>query len=134
MHDAHWYKDAIIYELRIRSFYDSNNDGIGDIRGLTEKLDYLQDLGVNTIWLLPFYPSPLRDDGYDIAEYQNVHPSVGTLKDFRALLKEAHRRGLSVCTWTVNDRVRAAQLVADDIDGVCTDVPEHLEEAVRGSR
>jgi maltose alpha-D-glucosyltransferase / alpha-amylase len=96
--DPHWYKDAIIYELHVRSFFDSNADGIGDFQGLIEKLDYIQDLGVNTIWLLPFYPSPLRDDGYDIANYQDVHPMYGTLRDFKQLLKEAHARGLRVFT------------------------------------
>ncbi|HLZ64646.1 MAG TPA: maltose alpha-D-glucosyltransferase [Aliidongia sp.] len=93
-----WYKDAIIYELHIKSFYDSNNDGIGDFAGLTEKLDYLQDLGVTAIWLLPFYPSPLRDDGYDIAEYKDVNPAYGTMNDFKAFVREAHRRGLRVIT------------------------------------
>ena len=93
-----WYKDAVFYELRIRSFYDSNGDGIGDLRGLTEKLDYLQDLGVTTLWLLPFYPSPPRDDGYDTADYTDVHPECGTLRDFRTFLREAHRRGLRVVT------------------------------------
>ena len=96
--DAAWYKDAIIYELHVRSFFDSNDDGIGDFRGLIQKLDYIQDLGVNTIWLLPFYPSPLKDDGYDIANYRDIHPSYGTLKDFRQLLREAHARGLRVFT------------------------------------
>jgi maltose alpha-D-glucosyltransferase/alpha-amylase len=96
--DAAWYKDAIIYELHVRSFFDSNDDGIGDFRGLIQKLDYIQDLGVNTIWLLPFYPSPLRDDGYDIANYRDINPSYGTLRDFRQLLKEAHARGLRVFT------------------------------------
>jgi maltose alpha-D-glucosyltransferase/alpha-amylase len=96
--DPLWYKDAIFYELRVRSFYDSNDDGIGDLAGLTQKLDYIQDLGVNTIWLLPFYPSPLRDDGYDISNYVDVHPDCGTLHDFKVLLREAHRRGLRVVT------------------------------------
>ena len=96
--DRLWYKDAIIYELHVRAFFDSNADGIGDFRGLREKLDYLQDLGVTALWLLPFYPSPLKDDGYDIAEYTNVHPSYGTIGDFKAFLKEAHGRGLRVIT------------------------------------
>ncbi|GBD32191.1 Trehalose synthase/amylase TreS [bacterium HR33] len=98
MSDAYWYKDAIFYELRVRSFYDSNGDGIGDFRGLTEKLDYLHDLGVTTLWLLPFYPSPLRDDGYDISDYTGVHPQVGTLQDFKVFIREAHRRELRVVT------------------------------------
>ncbi len=93
-----WYKDAIIYELHIKAFKDGNGDGIGDFRGLLEKLDYLQDLGVTAIWLLPFYPSPLRDDGYDIMDYYTVNPSYGTLRDFKKLLKEAHARGLRVIT------------------------------------
>ncbi len=87
-----------MYELSIRAFYDSNGDGIGDIRGLMEKLDYLEDLGVNTLWLLPFYPSPLRDDGYDVTDYTEVHPDYGTLQDFKAFLKEAHRRNMRVIT------------------------------------
>src|SRR5213595_3441583 len=94
--DPLWYKDAVIYELHVRAFYDSNDDGIGDFAGLTQKLDYLQDLGITAVWLLPFYPSPLRDDGYDIADYTAVHPSYGTVNDFRAFLREAHRRGIRV--------------------------------------
>src|SRR6059036_2633552 len=94
--DPLWYKDAIIYELHVRAFYDSNDDGIGDFVGLTEKLDYLQDLGITAVWLLPFYPSPLKDDGYDIGDYTSVHPSYGTLPDFKAFLREAHRRGIRV--------------------------------------
>jgi maltose alpha-D-glucosyltransferase / alpha-amylase len=93
-----WYKDALIYELHVRAFYDSNGDGIGDFPGLTQKLGYLHDLGVTALWLLPFYPSPLKDDGYDIADYTDVHPSYGTLHDFKVFLKEAHRRGLKVIT------------------------------------
>ncbi len=93
-----WYKDAIIYELHIKAFFDSNNDGIGDFSGLIQKLDYLEELGVTTIWLLPFYPSPLRDDGYDIADYYNINPSYGAIKDFKRFLKEAHKRGLRVIT------------------------------------
>ncbi len=95
---ALWYKDAIIYEVHVKCFYDSNEDGIGDFKGLIQKLDYLQDLGVTCIWLLPFYPSPLRDDGYDISNYRDIHPSFGTLKDFRHFIKEAHRRNLRVIT------------------------------------
>ena len=96
--DPLWYKDAVIYQLHVRAFRDSNEDGIGDFRGLTEKLDYLQDLGVTALWLLPFYVSPLRDDGYDIADYTAVHPNYGTLEDFKVFLSEAHRRGLRVIT------------------------------------
>jgi maltose alpha-D-glucosyltransferase / alpha-amylase len=96
--DLHWYKDAVIYELHVRAFADSNGDGMGDFQGLTSKLDYLQKLGVTAIWILPFYPSPWRDDGYDIADYDDVHPAYGTLKDFKAFLREAHRRGLKVIT------------------------------------
>ena len=91
-----WYKDAVIYEVHVRAFRDSNGDGIGDFRGLTEKLDYLVDLGVTALWLLPFYPSPGRDDGYDIADYTAVHHDYGTLADVRTFLAEAHRRGLRV--------------------------------------
>jgi maltose alpha-D-glucosyltransferase/alpha-amylase len=94
--DALWYKDAIIYQLHVRTFCDSNGDGIGDFPGLIQKLDYLQELGVNTIWLLPFFPSPLRDDGYDISDYTSVHPSYGVLDDFKALLSAAHDRGMRV--------------------------------------
>ena len=93
-----WYKDAIIYELHVRAFSDSNGDGIGDFAGLIQKLDYLQDLGITAIWLLPFYPSPLRDDGYDIADYTAINPSYGTMEDFQRFLEEAHRRGLRVIT------------------------------------
>ncbi len=96
--DPFWYKDAIIYELHVRAFHDSDGDGVGDFRGLTEKLDYLQDLGITALWLLPFYPSPLKDDGYDISDYNAVHPSYGSLADFRLFLREAHRRGIRVIT------------------------------------
>jgi maltose alpha-D-glucosyltransferase / alpha-amylase len=96
MSDNDWYKDAIIYELHVKAFYDSDGNGIGDFRGLIEKLDYLQDLGINCIWLLPFYQSPLRDDGYDIADYYTVHPNYGTVADFEAFLAEAHMRGIRV--------------------------------------
>src|SRR5579863_3059546 len=93
-----WYKNGVIYEVHVRAFYDANGDGTGDFRGLTEKLDYIKDLGVTAIWLLPFYPSPLKDDGYDIADYCNVHPMFGTLGDFKAFLRAAHKRGLRVIT------------------------------------
>jgi maltose alpha-D-glucosyltransferase/alpha-amylase len=93
-----WYKDAVIYQLHVKAFFDSNDDGIGDFRGLTSKLDYVKDLGVNALWVLPFYPSPLRDDGYDVADYHNVHPQYGTRQDFRVFMREAHRRGLRVIT------------------------------------
>src|SRR5712672_2020652 len=96
--DPLWYKDAVIYEAHVRAFHDSNGDGIGDFRGLTEKLDYLQELGITAIWLLPFYPSPLKDDGYDIADYNSINPIYGTLKDFKVFLQEAHRRHLRVIT------------------------------------
>ncbi|WKZ18234.1 MAG: maltose alpha-D-glucosyltransferase [Candidatus Jettenia sp. CY-1] len=96
--DPFWYKDAIIYELHIKAFYDSNSDGIGDFRGLTEKLDYLENLGITALWLLPFYPSPLKDDGYDIANYFGVHPDYGLLREFKEFIKEAHRRGIRVIT------------------------------------
>ena len=94
--DPLWYKDALIYELHVRAFNDSDADGSGDFRGLLEKLPYLQDLGVNAVWLLPFYPSPLRDDGYDIADYTDVNPMFGTLGDVNAFVKEAHHRGIRV--------------------------------------
>ena len=94
--DPLWYKDAVIYELHVRAFKDSNGDGIGDFPGLIQKMDYLQDLGVTCLWLLPFFPSPLKDDGYDISDYLNVHPMYGTIDDFRAFLAAAHDRGLQV--------------------------------------
>ena len=93
---ADWYRDAVVYEVHVRAFHDSDADGIGDFRGLVQKLDYLQDLGVTALWLLPFYPSPLRDDGYDIADYRDIHPRYGTLQDFKLFLREAHGRGLRV--------------------------------------
>ncbi|MGH9361513.1 MAG: maltose alpha-D-glucosyltransferase, partial [Thermoanaerobaculia bacterium] len=96
--DPLWYKDAVIYQIHVRAFADSDADGMGDFAGLTSKLDYLQSLGVTALWLLPFYPSPWRDDGYDIADYTSVHPAYGTLKDFRAFLREAKKRGLRVIT------------------------------------
>ena len=96
--DPLWYKDAVIYQLHVKSFFDSNDDGYGDFQGLMEKLDYVQELGVNTVWLLPFYPSPLRDDGYDIADYEGINPVYGDRKDFRNFVREAHRRNLKVIT------------------------------------
>jgi len=96
--DPLWYKDAVVYQLHVKAFYDSNGDGLGDFRGLTEKLDYVRDLGVNTLWLLPFYPSPLKDDGYDVADYREVHPHYGSAEDFRRFVEEAHKRSLRVIT------------------------------------
>jgi len=96
--DPQWYRDAIIYQLHIKAFRDGNGDGVGDFRGLTEKLDYLQDLGVTALWLLPFCPSPLKDDGYDIADFTGIHPAYGTLRDFKAFLRESHKRGMRVIT------------------------------------
>ncbi len=96
--DPHWYKDAVVYEVHVRAFFDSDGNGMGDFRGLTQKLDYLADLGATAIWLLPFYPSPGRDDGYDIADYRGVNPAYGTLQDVRVFVREAHRRGLRVIT------------------------------------
>src|SRR5512141_1434854 len=94
--DPLWYKDAVIYETHVRSFFDSNDDGIGDLRGLVQKLDYLQDLGVTCLWLLPLFPSPLKDDGYDISDYKAIHPDYGTLEDFRELVAAAHVRGIRI--------------------------------------
>ncbi|HUF24450.1 MAG TPA: maltose alpha-D-glucosyltransferase [Vicinamibacterales bacterium] len=96
--DPLWYKDAVIYEAHVRTFFDSTNDGVGDFPGLTQKLDYLAGLGINALWLLPFYASPLRDDGYDIAHYEGIHPSYGTLRDFKVFMREAHERGIRVIT------------------------------------
>ena len=96
--DPLWYRDAIIYQLHVKAFHDSVQDGVGDFIGLTEKLNYIRDLGVNAIWLMPFYPSSMRDDGYDIADYCNVHPDYGTLKDFRNFVRQAHRRGIRIIT------------------------------------
>jgi len=96
--DPLWYKDAVVYELHVKAFVDSDGDGVGDFAGLTSRLDYLQELGVTALWLLPFYPSPLRDDGYDIADYRGIHPTYGTLADFKTFLREAHQRGLRVIT------------------------------------
>ena len=91
-----WYKDAVIYELHIKAFMDKNTDGIGDFEGLFDKLDYLENLGVTTIWLLPFYPSPFKDDGYDIADYNTINSSFGNINDFKKFLREAHKRNLKV--------------------------------------
>jgi len=94
--DPQWYKDAIIYQVHVKAFFDANDDGIGDFRGLTAKLDYIKDLGATCIWLLPFFPSPMRDDGYDIGDYRNVNPAFGTMHDFRTFVKSAHERGIRV--------------------------------------
>jgi maltose alpha-D-glucosyltransferase/alpha-amylase len=96
--DPLWFKDVIIYQLHVKAFFDSNNDGVGDFPGLTSKLDYLQELGINAVWLLPFYPSPLRDDGYDIAEYRDINPAYGTMHDFRSFVRAAHARDIRVIT------------------------------------
>src|SRR5918998_4519492 len=95
---ALWYKDAVIYQVHVKAFFDSNNDGMGDFKGLTSKLDYIRDLGVSALWLLPFYPSPLKDDGYDVSDYHSVHPQYGTVADFKHFVREAQRRGLKVIT------------------------------------
>ncbi|HVQ15545.1 MAG TPA: alpha-amylase family glycosyl hydrolase, partial [Vicinamibacterales bacterium] len=98
-HDADdylWYKDAVIYQAHVKSFFDVDNDGMGDLRGMTQKLDYLHGLGITCLWLLPFYPSPLKDDGYDIADYCNVNPRYGTLDEFHALVRAAHDRQIKV--------------------------------------
>ena len=91
--DPLWYKDAVIYQLHVRSFFDQNDDGIGDFAGLTSKLDYIERLGVSALWLLPFYPSPMRDDGYDIADYLGINPVYGTQREFAAFVRAAHERG-----------------------------------------
>jgi maltose alpha-D-glucosyltransferase / alpha-amylase len=95
---AVWYKDAVIYQVHVKAFFDSNNDGMGDFKGLTSKLDYIRDLGVSAVWLLPFYPSPLKDDGYDVSDYTDVHPQYGSVADFKHFVREAQRRGLKVIT------------------------------------
>ena len=138
--DSLWFKNAIIYEVPVRAFADSNADGIGDFRGLTEKLDYLQELGVTAIWLLPFFPSPLRDDGYDIADYVNVNPIYGTLNDFKDLLQAAHQRGIRVIIELIVNhtsdqhpwfqRARKAPKGSTERDFyVWSDTPEKYQEA-----
>src|SRR6516165_9617060 len=96
--DSLWYKDAIFYEVYVRGFFDSNGDGNGDLRGLIEKLPYLSDLGVTCLWLMPIFASPLKDDGYDVRDYRDIHPAVGTIADFEALTKSAHERGIRIIT------------------------------------
>ena len=111
--DQLWYKDAIIYQVHVRTFFDTNADGIGDFRGLAQKLDYLQELGVNAVWLMPFFPSPLRDDGYDIADYFSVHSSYGNLDDFKTFLQAAHERGIRVIVGNgAEPHLRSASLVS----------------------
>jgi maltose alpha-D-glucosyltransferase/alpha-amylase len=138
--DPQWYKDAVIYQLHVRSFNDSDDDGIGDFRGLTQKLDYLQDLGVTALWLLPFYPSPLRDDGYDISSYTEVNPAYGDLRDVKAFIREAHARGLRVITELVINhtsdqhpwfqRARMAKPGSAERDFyVWSDTPEKYQDA-----
>ncbi|TLD72521.1 maltose alpha-D-glucosyltransferase [Phragmitibacter flavus] len=140
MNSPQWFKDAVIYEVPIKSFQDSNGDGVGDIRGLIQRLDYLADLGITAIWILPFYPSPLRDDGYDISDYYSVNPSYGTIEDIRELLDESHRRGMKVitelivnhtsdqCEWF--QRARRAPVGSPERDFyVWTDNPKKYKEA-----
>ncbi|MGL5921980.1 maltose alpha-D-glucosyltransferase [Chroococcidiopsis sp.] len=138
--DPLWFKDAIIYEVPVRAFADSNGDGIGDFRGLTEKLDYLQDLGVTAVWILPFFPSPLRDDGYDIADYKNVNSIYGNLDDFREFLQAAHQRGIRVIIELIVNhtsdqhpwfqRARRAPKDSPERDFyVWSDTPEKYQEA-----
>lgn len=135
-----WFKNAVIYELHVRSFSDSDGDGVGDFRGLVQRLDYFENLGVTALWLLPFYPSPLRDDGYDIADYYSVNPSYGTMEDFRTFLHEAHRRNLRVITELVINhtsdqhqwfqRARRAPPGSPERDFyVWSDTPKRFEEA-----
>jgi maltose alpha-D-glucosyltransferase/alpha-amylase len=138
--DPFWYKDAVIYQLHVKSYCDSNEDGIGDFKGLTAKLDYIQDLGVTAIWLLPFYPSPLRDDGYDISDYKSIHPAYGTLGDFKEFMKAAHRKGIRVITELVVNhtsdqhpwfqRARSAKPGSSRRNWyVWSDTPERYQEA-----
>src|SRR6516225_1296925 len=138
--DPLWYKDAIVYEVHVRAFHDSAGEGMGDFRGLAQKLDYLQDLGITAIWLLPFYPSPLRDDGYDIADYTNIHPHYGTLRDFKDFLDAAHQRGIRVITELVLNhtsdqhpwfqRARRAPPDSSERNFYCwSDTPEKYKDA-----
>jgi maltose alpha-D-glucosyltransferase/alpha-amylase len=135
-----WYHDAIIYEAHVRAFRDDDGDGVGDFRGLTSKLDYLRDLGVTALWLLPFYPSPLRDDGYDIADYKSIHPAYGSMRDFKRLLREAHDRDIKVITELVINhtsdqhpwfqRARNAPAASPERDFyVWSDDPDRYKEA-----
>jgi maltose alpha-D-glucosyltransferase/alpha-amylase len=135
-----WYKDAVIYEIHIKAFYDSSGDGTGDLKGLTEKLAYLESLGITAIWLLPFYPSPLKDDGYDISDYFSVNPKYGTLRDFKEFLREAHKRGIRVITelvlnhtsdqhaWFQRSRKAKKDSVWRDFY-VWSDIPEKYKDA-----
>lgn len=107
---SHWYKDAVFYELHVKTFYDSDGNGIGDFKGLTQKLDYLKGLGIDCIWLLPFYPSPFRDDGYDVADFYSIHPEMGTLDDFKEFTEEAHKRGLKLIADMVFNHVSSDHL------------------------
>jgi maltose alpha-D-glucosyltransferase/alpha-amylase len=138
--DPLWFKDAIIYEVHVRAFRDANGDGVGDVRGLIEKLEYLRDLGVTTLWLLPFYPSPLKDDGYDIASYKDIHPAYGNLRDFKVFMREARRQGLQVITELVLNhtsdqhpwfqRARRARIGTSARDFyVWSDTPDRYSEA-----
>jgi len=138
--DPLWYQEALIYQTHVKAFFDSNADGMGDFKGLTRKLDYLQALGINTLWILPFYPSPLRDDGYDIADYTAVNPSYGVLRDFQEFLKEAHKRGIRLITelvlnhtsdqhaWFQRARKAKPGTSAHDFY-VWSDTPERYEDA-----
>jgi glycosidase len=103
--DELWYKDAIFYEAPVKSFYDANGDGIGDFKGMSEKLDYIRDLGVDCIWILPMFPSPLRDDGYDISSFTEIHPDYGSVDDFKEFLDLAHARGLRVIGFKRREKV-----------------------------
>lgn len=96
--NRYWYRDAVIYQLHVKSFFDANDDGVGDLVGLVAKLDYIKDLGATAIWLMPFYPSPLKDDGYDIADYRGINPTYGSMRDIKRLIAEAHARGLRLIT------------------------------------